>query len=59
MELKTRTRQKARLGLVINVHTKFQLPISIWRKISGGTELFQGQKGGKLPTSLFLIDLRG
>ena len=40
---------KAHLGPVLNVHTKFQLPTSIWRGDRGGAALFHGQKGGKSP----------
>ena len=61
MELKSVIPQKAHLGPLLNVHTKFQLPSSIWRENRRGTAPFQGQKWGKssyLP-SPFLIYLRG
>ena len=37
MGLKSRDTQKARLGLLLNIHTKYQLPSSIWRGDGGGT----------------------
>ena len=40
MGLKSRNPKKVQLGLLLNVHTKFQLPNS-----RGGTALFQGEKG--------------
>ena len=51
-ELKSRNPRKTHLGPLLNAHTKFQLPSSIWRGDSGGTAFFQGQKGGNPHISL-------
>ena len=59
MGLKNRDLQKAHLGPLLNVLTKFQLPSSIWKGNMGGTALFQGQKEGKFLISRLLIDLGG
>ena len=47
MELKSRDRQKAHLGLLLNVYTKFQLPSPIWGRDREGTNFFQAQKREK------------
>ena len=39
MGLKSRDFQKAQLGPLLNVHTKFQLPSLIWNKVMSGTNL--------------------
>ena len=44
MELKSCNSQKARLGLLMNAHTTFQLSSSILRVDKQGTALFQGLK---------------
>ena len=49
MELKTQKPQKAHLGLLMNVHTKFQLLSSIWSGNREGIALFQGQTGEPPP----------
>ena len=56
--LKSWDSQKAYLELLLNVHTKFQLPSPIWRRDRGGTGLIWDQKGGNSIFSL-LIDLGG
>ena len=61
MRLKSLDPQKAHLGPILNVHTKFQLPSSIWRVDIKGTALFQSQKEGKSSylSPPHLIDLGG
>ena len=49
MRLKSRNHPKAHLGPLLNVHTKFKPPSSIWRENRVGTALFQGQDGAKSP----------
>ena len=48
----SRNSQKKHLGLLMNVHSKFQLSSSIWRGNRGETDLFQGQKRENLLISL-------
>ena len=58
MELKSRDLLKAHLGSLLNVHTKSQLPNSIWRRDRGGAALLQGQKGGEIlvsPLQIYLV----
>ena len=55
MELKSREPQNAHLGPLLNVHTRFQLPNSVWK----GTVIFQCQKGGEILISPLLFDLGG
>ena len=43
MRLKSGDLRNAHLGPLLNVRTKFQLPISIWRGDEGGTAVFQDQ----------------
>ena len=57
MGLKSRDLQKAHLGPVLNVRTKFQLSSSIWREAKGGTAPFQGQKREEILISSRLINL--
>ena len=40
MGLKSRDTPKGTFRHVLNVHTEFQLPSSIWREDRGGTALF-------------------
>ena len=47
--LQSRDLQQSHIESLLNAHTKFQLPSSIWKRDRVGTVLFQGQKGGKSP----------
>ena len=56
MDLKSRDPKKTYLGLLLNVHTKFQLYSSISRGDREGTAYFQGHKG-EISISPLLINL--
>ena len=43
MGLKSRDPKKTCLGLLLNIHNKFQLPDSIWRGVMRGTNLRKGR----------------
>ena len=45
MNLKIQSPRKAYAGHLLNSHTKFQLPGSIWRGGRSGISGFSGQKG--------------
>ena len=53
----SRSPPKIRLGSLLNVHTKFHFPSSIWWRDRGGIALYQGQKREETLISLFLSDV--
>ena len=56
MGLKSRDPQKVHLGHLLNVHTCFQLPSSIWRAVIRGTN---SKNKKKRPKNHFLGAVRG
>ena len=56
--LKSQDFKKVHSGPLLKIHSKFQLPISLWRG-NGGDITFSMSKSGEIPISPLPIDLKG
>ena len=59
MGLKSRDAQKAYLGSLLNAHTKFQLPSSIWRGVMLGTNSRNDRNEKPRPKNLIFEAIKG